>query len=102
MADLKTFNQLNFIGALALYQRRRDCALGLNHVTARQRGLLWYYNVLQRKLYTDAFKFGASIQIQKRMKEIIKEAETATPERVEQLVTEAQGLEKAFDKWQMM
>lgn len=98
MTDLKTFNQLNFVGALALYQHKRDAALGLNHVTSRVRGLLWYYNLKQRELITQvskvAFVHGAMQQIDQRMAQIMDEAETAPIERKRELLQEAIKLKK--------
>lgn len=98
VADLKTFNQLNFVGALALHQHRRDCALGLNHVTGKARGLLWYYNLKQRELITQvskvAFVHGAMQQIDQRMAQIMSEAETASVERKRELLQEAIKLKK--------
>jgi hypothetical protein len=98
MANINTFNQLNFIGALALHQHKRDCAIGLTHVTTRTRGLLWYYNVKQRELLTQvakaSFKVGAIQQIEKRMAEIMTEAHGAPIERKRQLLKEAVKLQK--------
>jgi hypothetical protein len=98
MVDLKTFDQLNFIGALALHQHRRDSALGLSHVTTKTRGLLWYYNLKQRELVTRvskvAFVHGAMQQIDQRMAQIMTEAQTAPIERKRELLKEAIDLKK--------
>lgn len=98
MNNLKTFNQLNFIGALALYQHRRDCVLGLSHATTRTRGLLWYYNAKQRELIKQvgrvAFTHGAMQQIDQRMAQIMAEAQTAPIERKRELLKEAIELKK--------
>ena len=89
---------LNFIACLALHQNRRDSAIGLTHVTKAQNGLLWYYNVKKQDLFvkasTASFKHGAMQQIDKRMSEIMIEAESATLERKRELLTEALKLKK--------
>lgn len=92
------FGTLNFIGALALHQNRRDKALVLNHITTRQRGLIWYYNIKQRELLATvaktSFKLGAIQQIDKRMAEIITEAQNVPIERQRELLKEAIELKK--------
>lgn len=97
-----SFNQINFIGALALHQHRRDCAIGLTHVTTRARGLLWYYNIKQRELLTQvaraSFKVGAIGQIDKRMAEIMAESQTVPIERKRELLKEAVELQKQAKK----
>lgn len=98
------FSTLNFIGALALHQNRRDTALGLSHVTTRQRGLIWYYNVKQRELLTSvakaSFKLGTIQQIDRRMAEIMAEARDASLERKRELLKEAIGLKKQAQRTQ--
>lgn len=98
MDNLKTFSGLNFVGALALYQHRRDRALGLSHVTAKTRGLLWYYNAKQRELIKQvsrvAFTHGAMQQIDQRMAQIMAEAQIAPIERKRELLKEAIELKK--------
>lgn len=39
----------NLIACLALYQHRQDKAVGINWLSERTRGLLWYYGYLQQK-----------------------------------------------------
>lgn len=91
-------NEINLTACLALYQHRRDCAIGLSHVTGRVRGLLWYYNLKQRELLTRvakaSFKVGAIGQIDKRMAEIMTEAQEAPIERKRELLKEAVELQK--------
>lgn len=91
-------NDVNFIGALALYQQRRDSAIGLTHVTKVQKGLLWYYNIKRQELFVKAsqvsFKYGAMQQIDRRMADIMTEAENAPLERKRELLTEALKLKK--------
>lgn len=91
-------NPINLTACLALHQHRRDCAIGLSHVTGRVRGLLWYYNLKQRELLTQvakaSFKVGAIQQIDKRMAEIMAEAQEAPIERKRELLKEAVELQK--------
>lgn len=98
MIDLKSMNQLNFVGALLLHQKRRDDALGLTHITTKQRGLLWYYDILQKELFrkvaTSSYKLGAIRQIEQRMDAIITEAEQVPTERKRELLKEAIRLKK--------
>lgn len=95
---LERYVDLNFIGALALHQHRRDTAIGLLHVTTRQRGLLWYYGAKQRELASKLTKAavakGLIDGIDKRMAEIMREAQTATLERKRELLAEALKLKK--------
>lgn len=89
---------LNFIACLALHQQRRDTAIGLTHVTTAQRGLIWYYNLKRRELFTKAsqvsFRYGAMQQIDSRMAEIMREAQAAPLERKRELLAEALSLKK--------
>jgi len=91
-------NGVSFIGALALYQQRRDKALGLNHVTVKQRGLLWYYNILQdgikREFIAAQVKRDSLLQIHNRLKRIMREAKSAPIERKRELLAEAMKLEE--------
>lgn len=91
-------NNVNFIGSLAIYQHRRDNALGLNHVTAKQRGLLWYYNTLQdgirREFIAAQIKRDSMLQIHNRLKRIMREAKKASIERKQELLAEAMKLEE--------
>jgi hypothetical protein len=95
---LENVGSINFIGALALHQHRRDCAIGLTHVTTKTRGLLWYYNIKQRETLTRvaqvSFNLGAINQIDKRMAKIMTEAQTASTERKRELLKEAIKLQK--------
>lgn len=102
LEGIKTFNQLNFVACLALHQHRRDCAIGLTHVTATTRSLLWHYNVKQRELLTQvaraSFKVGAIQQIDKRMAEIMAEAQEAPIDRKRELLKEAAQLHEQAKK----
>lgn len=99
---VESVDSLNFVGALALHQHKRDMALGLSHVTTRTRGLIWYYNIKQRELVTNvakaSFKLGAIHQIDKRMAEIMTEAQDAPIERKRELLKEAIKLQKQAKK----
>ncbi len=98
MSELAARNSANLIGALALHQHRRDYAIGLTHITTRTRGLLWYYNIKQREVLSQvakvSFKLGAISQIDKRMAEIMTEAQDAPLERKRELLKEATQLKK--------
>jgi hypothetical protein len=88
MDSLKSFDQINFVGALLLYQRKRDSALGLVHVTSAQRGLLWYYNLLNRQRVV-AQIYGPVI------KAILGVAEKATDEQeAAALLKQAEAIEE--------
>ena len=99
-------NDANFIGALALYQNRRDAAIGLHHITAKQRGLIWHYNRLrqaQAKEYLlAASQYGALREIEKRIKALLKEARAkGTPiERKRELLIQALELQETAKQWQ--
>lgn len=41
-------SRLNLLACLALYQHRQDKAVGIDWLSGRTRGLLWYYNFLKR------------------------------------------------------
>lgn len=41
-------NHVNLVACLALYQHRQDQAVGIGWLSGRVRGLLWYYNQLNR------------------------------------------------------
>lgn len=102
----QNLNNLNFIACLALHQNRRDSALGLNHVTTRTRGLIWYYNVKQRELhesYQDlmlkSFHLGVIRGARKRMRQIRKRINLTTPiEQARTLYQEYTLLQEAFNK----
>jgi hypothetical protein len=93
----------NFIGALALYQQRRDSAIGLGHITIRQHGLLWYYNTLQRNRYieltTKAYHLGVIRSVRKRMKELKREIKSARSNELAQVLCQQYiGLQEVFNK----
>ena len=44
--------KINLISCLLLYQVKQDKALGLDYITTKQRGLLWYYQSLRQDLVT--------------------------------------------------
>lgn len=89
---------LNLIASLALYQHRRDVALGMTHLTTKQRGLLWYYQMKQQEMikeFTGAAMAKSLVdQIDRRMAEIMQEAQTAPLERKRVLLLEAIELKK--------
>lgn len=92
-------DNLNFIAALALYQHRRDNALGLTHLTGAQRGLIWYYNETLRNKLTKAFHYGIIQGARQRIKEIRKTIKKTTPiEVAERLYKEALVLEQQIEK----
>lgn len=97
---LDVSKNLNFIGALALYQHRRDTAIGLSHITTKQRGLLWYYNALLSQQLKDAAFYGAMQTIQKRMTEIMAEVENSGLDRQRELLLEAMNLKEQMEVWQ--
>lgn len=95
---------VNFVGAIALYQHRRDNALGLAHITSQQKGLLWYYNHLRFEQYQNYLKAamakGALNQIRndvKRIKRQIRKAKTIEEKRG--LLIEAIKLEEMAQQW---
>lgn len=98
-----SFNRVSFIGALALYQNKRDRALGLTHLTAKQRGLIWYYNTLQAQIYKDYLRASvnrnALMGIRNRLKRIKREARKAPIERKRELLIEAIKLEELANQW---
>lgn len=97
-------NDAEFIAALLLYQYRQDNALGLHHVTSRQRGLLWYYNALQLNAFKDqqaellkAFHFGVVRGARKRIEQIKELIGIDTPiEQARQLYKEVLILEETI------
>ncbi len=96
---LNAVGNLNFIGALALHQNRRDMALGLNHVTTKTRGLLWYYNIKQQEIATKSFYYGVIIGCRKRLKQIKKQVKIDTPiEQAQMLYREALVLQEQIVK----
>lgn len=98
--DSSVLSNLNFIGALALHQHRRDTAIGLTHITTRQKGLIWYYNLLLSQHLKNAAVYGALQTIQKRMSEIMQEAQTSDLDRQRQLLVEAMNLQERMEIWQ--
>lgn len=99
-------DDLNFIGVLALHQHRRDAAIGLLHVTTRQRGLIWYYNTLQdrrRKQLSEvlnkAFYLGVIKGARRRLRQIKRIVTTNTPlNEAQMLLQEAVTLQQEIDK----
>lgn len=90
----------NFIAALTIFQHRRDMAIGLTHITTRQRGLIWYYNTILSQHLKNAALYGALKGIQKQMAEIMVEAQSASLDRQRQLLLEAMALQEKMGKWQ--
>lgn len=101
-----TSNDANIIACLALYQHRRDAAIGLTHITTRQRHLIWYYNRLrqaQAKEYLQAAtQYGALREIEKRIKGLLKQARAkgTTVERKRELLITALELQETAKRWQ--
>lgn len=96
-------NPINLTACLALYQHRRDCAIGLSHVTTKTRGLLWYYNFrnqeLYRRLFVQGFNLGVIRQARKRIKEIKKQVTIDTPlDKAQRLHQEALMLQDQITK----
>lgn len=94
----------DLIACLLLHQQGRDNALGLTHITTRQKGLLWFYNHLLFEQYQDylraAMAKGALNQIRndvKRIKRQIRKAKTIEEKR--SLLIEAIKLEEMAEKW---
>lgn len=95
------FGTLNFIGALALHQNRRDKALGLNHITTQQRGLIWYYNTKKREIAVKSFYYGIILGARKRIGQIKKMVKADTPlAEAQRLYQEALILKQQIDKAQ--
>jgi DNA-directed RNA polymerase len=71
----------HLIACLALYQYQQDKAVGINWLSARTRGLLWYYNHIQQKqladLMTAAYLNGIIQQGAKEIKELASKAKEA-------------------------
>lgn len=97
---LDASNNLNFIGALALFQHRRDTAIGLSHFTRQTKGLVWYYNTTLGTHLKAAMSYGALQAIQKRMAEIMAEAEHTSLDRQRLLLLEAMELQEKMEIWQ--
>lgn len=83
--DMNLKTQIGLVECLALFQHRRDDALGLVHVTKAQRGLLWYRNTLARRAVSAALHAGV-------IKEIVSRAEVAGPEELPVLLQVAQAI----------
>lgn len=98
--DSSELRTLNFIGALALYQNRRDKAVGISHISRQQRGLIWYYNTILSQHLKNAALYGALKGIQKQMAEIMVEAQSASLDRQRQLLLEAMTLQEKMETWQ--
>lgn len=95
------FSTLNFIGALALHQNRRDTALGLSHITTRQRGLLWFYNTKKQDIAIKSFHYGVIIGARKRIKQIKRTVKPDTPiAEANRLYQEALALQQQIEKSQ--
>lgn len=92
-------NNLDFVACLALYQNRRDKAIGISHISQKQKGLVWYYNFLLRDHLKKATVYGALQAIQSRMSQIMQEAQTSTIERQKQLLLEAMRLREQSEAW---
>lgn len=79
--DSANSNQLDLLGCILLYQHRQDQAIGINWLSARVRGLLWYYGKLQEALLdrvlTATYLNGVIQQGAAEIKRLVKEAETA-------------------------
>lgn len=99
-AALQRSSELEFVGALALFFKKRDLALDITWDSKRVRGLLWYYNRLhllhiEKSLTVDqmtaAFNAGMARGARARMAEIMAEAqaEETTTERRRELLDEA-------------
>jgi len=93
----------NLVAALALYQQRRDTAIGLRHITTKQRYLLWYYNTLQQQEYQALAKVsiakGVMIEIRSKMaglKRQLKKA--ATLEEKQAILIQATELERLAEQ----
>lgn len=97
----------NLVACLALYQNRRDTAIGLAHVTTRQRGLIWYYNTLrqeQAKQYLQAAtQYGVLREIERQIKKMLKEARSKRThlERRKELLIQALELQEQAKRWQI-
>lgn len=92
---------LNFIGALALYQHRRDTAIGLTHITQAQRGLLWYYDKKQRDAankFVKADAYHAIIQLGAfEIKRLVGEAQQ-NPGKAREILKQVRQLEVKVKK----
>lgn len=84
--ELTNSQKINFVGVLLLHQKKRDDALGLRHVTTRQRGLIWYYNLLNRQS-------AAAAIYQPLIKELARQAEGAPVEQQSELLKAAEKIE---------
>jgi len=71
----------NLVACLALYQHRQDQAIGIDWVSVRVRGLLWYYSRLQSneiaRLMTAAYLNGIVQQGAKEIKTLVAAAQEA-------------------------
>lgn len=91
----------DFIGAILLHQNRRDNALGLTHITTRQKGLLWYYNFLQYHTYDKIVRaaiYNGIIQSGRlEIKNLIQKANDS-PEQAGIILKDAQKLRVKIKK----
>lgn len=62
------------MACLTLYQNKHDKAIGITHISQRQRGLIWYYNYLQHELnqalIVKSFYLGVIREGRKKAKQI--------------------------------
>lgn len=99
--DLKN---ADFVACLALYQSRKDTAIGLSHITTKQKGLIWYYNTLKQDIAIKSFYLGYVQRASERIKEIVQSVTINTSEKNANLLyQEAIYLEKQIreikEKW---
>lgn len=113
--EMQLTSNIDLIGMLALYQNRRDTAIGLTHITAKQRGLLWYRNVKEQELSQSkaalqqiaqealrlANSLNKSIETNRaKMKSLIAQSEQAKDSRP--LVSKAMRLQKQVEQAEEM
>lgn len=89
-------NKLHLTSCLLLYQNRQDRALGLDYITAKQNGLLWYYRTLQSRFVTAAYLNNIIQQSASRIKELVKEAQTAKDKH--QIARQVIALQEIIEK----
>lgn len=66
-------SRLNLLACLALYQHRKDQAIGIGWMSSLVRGLLWYYNWLQQKQMANIMTIYYLTQTIDQKAEAIKE-----------------------------
>jgi len=105
--DSKNSNHHNLVACLALYQHRQDQAIGIDWISGKVRGLLWYYDQLQQvqlsQLMTAAYLNGIIQQGAEEIKGLVKQAETAEDkhaiaQKVLEIEKRATLAKKALDK----